>query len=59
MTDENHQSLTDIERGVPFAARHIGPDSPAVRRMREVVLGAAPARPGRAGGTRRDQAEPG
>ena len=58
MTRDNDQPqparpLAELESGVPFAARHIGPDSPAVRRMLEVVLGADPSaglrRPGRAG----------
>jgi glycine dehydrogenase len=37
------ETLADLEAGVPFAARHIGPGPADEARMREVVLGAAAA----------------
>jgi glycine dehydrogenase len=40
VTHEARPALAELEGGVPFAARHIGPDAAQEQRMREVVLGA-------------------
>ncbi|MBV9315383.1 MAG: aminomethyl-transferring glycine dehydrogenase [Pseudonocardia sp.] len=38
MTDHSHrQPLAELERGIPFAERHIGPDDEQLARMTEVI----------------------